>query len=424
MKKNLLSTFCCLCILIFSKCYGQNKNSNSLETIDIEANMKKMEIMNLSQFYTDLVYIPLETKEGLPLRYIDKIDISENNILVSDNNVCLLYDRKGHFISKIGNKGRGPEEYQYESNVGFGAKKKIYLASLFDLFQYSQNGSFLNKYSKCFLIKENFYIEKWIIIDDSLIFGHVTNSSGLIEYKAIIFNKKGQIKYSFKNYSLFKRDKPTGGREGMSHIYRFKNEIYYKGLFNDTLFSLTKTYQLTPKYNFYLGKFKEPDSERAKIVGNDLMRYFHLYSVFQTSNYLFLDCSFGNQFPAMRLTPKQYSVQTVKPNWYNTTNALGIFDKGTHKLIFCKPTSTDNPLFTSGLYNDIDAGPRFFPKRQVNDSTMAMWIDVKQLKDHVNSSDFINNIPKHPEMKKKLEELAKSLNEFDNPILIFVTFKK
>ena len=103
---------------------------------------------------------------------------------------------------------------------------------------------------------------------------------------------------------------------------------------------------------------------------------------------------------------------------------MGIFNKQTRKLVFCKPTTTDNFLYTSGLYNDIDAGPRFFPKKMVNDSTMVMWINVKQLKDHIASDDFKNNVPKYPEKKKELEELANKLTIFDNLVIMFVTFKK
>jgi hypothetical protein len=147
-----------------------------------------------------------------------------------------------------------------------------------------------------------------------------------------------------------------------------------------------------------------------------------LENVFQTQNYLILDCQFNVQFPAKRLTPK--IVMEGISSWYNTTRALGIYDKQTKKLIFCKPTSTDNSLFTSGLYNDIDAGARFFPKTQVNDSTMVMSIEAKQLKDHVASADFKNTVVKYPEKKQQLEELANRLTEFDNPVLMFVTIKK
>lgn len=102
---------------------------------------------------------------------------------------------------------------------------------------------------------------------------------------------------------------------------------------------------------------------------------------------------------------------------------MGIYNKKTGDLVFSKPTSTDNPLFTTGLYNDIDNGPRFLPQKQINDSTMVMWIESKQLKEHIASDDFKNDSPKYPEKKKELETFANSLSEFDNPVLMFVTFK-
>ena len=54
---------------------------------------------------------------------------------------------------------------------------------------------------------------------------------------------------------------------------------------------------------------------------------------------------------------------------------------------------------------------------------MVMNISAKDLKYHVASEDFKNNVPVWPEKKKLLEKLANSLSEFDNPVLIVVTFK-
>jgi hypothetical protein len=103
---------------------------------------------------------------------------------------------------------------------------------------------------------------------------------------------------------------------------------------------------------------------------------------------------------------------------------LGIYDIKSKELRFCEPTSTDNPLFTSGLYNDIDCGPRFFPKVMVNDNTMAMWVNAIDLKNHVASADFIKSEPKFPDKKAKLRDLADNLSESDNPVLVLITIKK
>ena len=53
-----------------------------------------------------------------------------------------------------------------------------------------------------------------------------------------------------------------------------------------------------------------------------------------------------------------------------------------------------------------------------------MSIKVDELKNHIASDDFKNGVAKYPEKKKQLEELANSLTVFDNPVLMFVTFKE
>jgi hypothetical protein len=79
-------------------------------------------------------------------------------------------------------------------------------------------------------------------------------------------------------------------------------------------------------------------------------------------------------------------------------------------------------LYTSGLYNDFDAGPRFFPDKQLDDSTMIMIVAAKDLKSHIASEDFKKTFPKFPEKKMELENLSNIISEYDNPVLMFVRF--
>lgn len=411
-------------LMLPSMNYGQKK-ANTI-SLDIESNMKKMEIVNLSQFNADIRYVPFSSKGDAYFTPID-FDISNNSIVVTNlRKDCFLFNSEGEFISRIGKIGRGPEEYQYLNLMGFNSNNKIYIQSQYDLLEYNKDGSFVKKYSKCFLINNIFNLYNGFFINDSLILGHVSNTTGQIEYKALIVNKNGGVKSYSKNYLLFNsKFKGVDGMEGQqTHYYKFNNSVYYKEFYNDTLFMLNEKYDLVPKYSFNFGKFKEPLSDRGKLPPEREMRKFiYLSFVYQTKNYLYLDCEFADQYPAKN-TPQIQSISGTNSKPYKNSKVLGIYDKKTNQLKFCKPTSTNNPLFTSGIYNDIDAGPRFFPRKQINDSTLVMWIEAKQLKDHVASNDFKNMKPKYPEKKKKLEELANSLNEFDNPVLMFVTFKK
>ncbi len=416
-------------ILLIINCCRTSRINNSLSIIDIEANIKNMQKVNLSQFTNIIHYIPLKTLEDLSLSHVVSCDFSDSLILVNDLRKCLLYDFEGNFISKIGNQGRGPGEYQYVTNISFGPDNRVYIQSLFDLFEYHINGSFLNKYEKRFL-PDNDYIGSWLLIEDSLFFGKVSSSTGLERNKALIFNKQGGIKYFFRNYILFNRGRELAGRmEQHANIYYFQNRCFFKEAFNDTLFYLNKDFHLIPLYVFKLGKFSEPVSHREnKVQKKDLgitkewQNYIYLEDVFHTSNHLLLNCRFNSQFPAKRLTPK--TIVEGMTSMYNNTNVLGLFDIKAEKLIFAEPTSTNNPLFTSGLYNDIDAGPRFIPQKQVNDSVMVMWVQASELKNHVSSDDFKNNMPKYPEKKKELEKLAASLKETDNPVLVLVRLKE
>lgn len=406
-------------------CSNGQKNESSIQVIDIGSNVNNWKVANLSSFANSIRYVPLENVDSLTLSGIVDADFSENLILVSDRRNCLLYDSKGNFIGKIGNTGRGPGEYQYISNIGigFGPTPKIYVSSLYDIYEYNTNGSFINKYVKSLSINDTSAAFRWKIINDSLFFGHIPNNTGKIRLKAVIKDKRGNVIHTFENYDLFSREHDVAsGFENYVNIYRFKNSIFYKEFYNDTLFNLNnQNYELVARYAFNLGKFKLPNSERVKLSGEIIFNYLFIWYAFQTEDYLFINCQFGHHFPAKRLTTKTLGPITTL---YNTTYALGIYDKKSKELFFCKPTNTDNPLFTSGIYNDIDAGPRFFPNMQLNDSIMVMWMTADGLKDHVESEDFKNNIPKYPGKKRLLENMADSLSVFDNPVLMFVTFKK
>jgi len=57
---------------------------------------------------------------------------------------------------------------------------------------------------------------------------------------------------------------------------------------------------------------------------------------------------------------------------------------------------------------------------------MVMNIRFEYLIEHIESKDFKDNIPKFPDRKEKRRNLVNSLKltGFDNPVLMFVKFKK
>jgi len=410
--------------VIISCDWNINNRGDSVKVIDIESNIDNFQVLYLSQFAREIQYIPLENCDELPLTGISHIDIKDKRILIDDGKLCLLYDYKGHFISRIGLQGRGPEEYQFITNIKLGNAKSIYLSDLYDLLEYDFDGKLVKRYPGILFIKNENILGSWYLVNDTVIFGRIPNNTGMIHYRAMMVSKSGHIFKTFNNYDQFNRGYVVAsGFEDYACIYKYEDVVFYKEFYNDTIFSLSKQYQLNPEYYLKLGRYKEPTEERIKrFQGPIMFKYLFVFDAFQTSNTIFINCWFGNRFPAKRLHPKNFA--GMFDTYYNTTEALGIYNKKTGDLVFCKPTSTDNPLFTSGLYNDIDAGPRFFPRLQVNDSIMLMWVDAKELKDHIISKEFIDSNPKYPEKKQELEKLSNNLKETDNPVLVLVRLKK
>ena len=182
-----------LLIVFVSACRNNQKALDSLPLIDIEANMNNMQQINLSRFASDITYIPLATQNDLTFAGIFDCEFSDKYFLVKDLRKCFLYDYDGNLVSKIGTQGRGPGEFRYAVNVGFGPQNKIYMQSLYDLIEYYLDGSFSKKYEKAFLFN-NDYIGSWLPIKDSLILGKFSSSLGNEKYKAIILNKNGDVK--------------------------------------------------------------------------------------------------------------------------------------------------------------------------------------------------------------------------------------
>jgi hypothetical protein len=244
--KSILFVIASLLFLISNAYKDNQKSKSSLQTIDLVANMNNLKQVNLSQFTSDIKYIPLETREDALLRLTYNFDISDNYIVTTDGNSCLLYDLAGHFIRKFGTKGRGPEEYLNILNLTINNDKKIVFSSSTDILEFNIDGSFSRRYSKCLSIDQKYGLMSWHFVDDTLLLGVIDNSTGHEQFKALLVNKKGEIKQKYRNFEILESQ---GSRiyNGQPKLFEFNKSVFLKQQFNDTLFSLNKKYELIGK---------------------------------------------------------------------------------------------------------------------------------------------------------------------------------
>jgi hypothetical protein len=413
--------------ILLSLCYGCNHelpHEGNNNKIDISANIENLSENKLSRFTDEISYIPLQSKDFISFSADCNFDFHDSLILIYSLNNCFLYNYKGDLVSIIGEKSIGPGEYLLCIKAAFSDHRSVYVQStLHDLSEYDFEGNLIRKYTDIFRISINNDdgYRNWANVFDSLIIVPVPNSTGKELNKAIIINKKGHILFAWINYDIFNRYGLGSVFERKSYLYSYNGKMHFRQYFNDTLFTISRENRLNPKYVFNLGEYKMPLSVRAgRFGGSDLWKYISIEDIFETDDILLIKCFFGNRFPARRLTPRE---TPGGESWYTTTYMLGLFQKNSGEFSFFKPESTDNPLNATGIINDIDGGPRFFPQKMVNDSVMVMAVEAKQLKDHIASDDFRKTRARNSVGRKKLEDLVSSINPLDNPILMFVTFK-
>lgn len=109
--------FAFISIFFYLSCTAQHvkiQDSKDKRIIDLDL-AKKMETLFLhSTLYKSVKIIPLETNKSCLIGLINKLQVTDNFILVLDRskaNSLYVFNKEGHFVRKIGRVGQGPGEY-------------------------------------------------------------------------------------------------------------------------------------------------------------------------------------------------------------------------------------------------------------------------------------------------------------------------
>ncbi|MCX6223470.1 MAG: 6-bladed beta-propeller, partial [Bacteroidia bacterium] len=95
----------------------------------------------------------------------------------------------------------------------------------------------------------------------------------------------------------------------MASIYKLDGKTSFKEILNDTLFRVNDQFVFEPSYFLNLGKYKLPKEVR-ELPGAEMNKerkiYIFISKIFESSNYLFLDCNFQDYNPEKRTAPVIY----------------------------------------------------------------------------------------------------------------------
>ncbi len=379
-------------VLFFVSCKSSNDNLYSFDPRIIGQNE-----IRLSEIADDITYIPLENSFPISLIYPPRYFINNSIYLSALNSGVIVFDRTGNYIRTIGSVGRGPGEYVHCSNFTVDDKNEtVYVLDSRTIKVFSKTGNFQRSIP---LEKSGNGVESIEFYNSNLFlsfhpqYEDVKNDWIILDTLGNLINAKKRTDQPFAvNWGL------GGG------MYKLENKIYLWNPWRDTIFSILPDLSYRPSFLFASWENRVPKSTITDL--SQFKTYNTPNSVFETSHYLV--CSYT----------------------YNGKIMLALIDKNNKKsynteLVVGSATLGVN--FSGGFFNDIDGGVRFQPENYFTENNreyMFGLIDAHKITALLTDSEFKNSMPKYPDKKKELENLATRLKETDNQLLMIVRLKK
>ena len=385
MTKKIISLV--LIALFLASCSSKQTGSEIIRVNDA----KPMQL-NLSDYVISLEYVPLETKSECLIDRNPNFYVLDEHIVVTASQQCLLFDRNGKFIREIGRAGRGPDEYSSAWEGVVNEKKQTVLLSGWGKrIEYSFNGTVTNYFPKISYTSVTTHY-----VSDSILVAGVANFSGNAINKLLLTNHE-KVVDSIPNHQFFTPLEPnaSGGFNGEFYFYRYRDDLYYKNMFNDTIFRI-KDRKINPTWIFDMGSYHLPYSIMANLgaLRSEIMKYNLVQNVLEADPFLL------------------FSVQRERGD------SAFVFDK--HKnQVFVMPKEQK----LKGFYNDIDGGMPFWPTHINRKQELVSFLYPDEMKEMLTNEYFGHKNIRDEAANQRLKELIRRLKEEDNPVVVIARLK-
>lgn len=383
----------------------KKENSGSFYTIPFADIMKHQREVKLSEFATDVQFVPFDNNpEALLGRFRDMKMTKDYVFIAPGKGAAMEFSRKGKFIRRIGTIGRGPGQYDLCVHLSVDVKnKRLYIQGngTRNLLVYDFDGNLIQTIHHP---RMNYVLDTWS--RDSLFVSFWPPMGGNERYVFIEHDEKGDTLQTVANHIFWKRTDPYygfGTYSSQNCFYRFQNKLHMKGWYNDTVYTYDANNRIVPEFNIAMGKHKLPDDQIiARKATRPLPPDVCAVGVHETSRYVFI--------------PYEYYYDTYRDKPLKETEGYVLYNKQTQEGAAVKETKQ------GGFINDITGGPDFRPS-YTNDSTAVMIVSALDLKQYLESDAFINQEVKFPERKDELNQLSKLIKEDDNSFLVVAKVK-
>lgn len=352
--------------------------------IDIEKNIDNIKTVKMSDFGSDLEYIPLETRTDLILGSLVKAVLYDDKIFVSDQNQIYMFTRGGEFIRKIGKKGNGPGEYSSPNFFVDKQNQLVYVATPRKVTYFDFEGNFIKSFPTEFVSNQLIFPDKNTLLfyNMNLMMPLQTESSHFSWY---LSNKNGEI--------LSKIEIPVKGLKSpfvvppAAPLYMYNNLAHFAELWVDSLYRLINGKPLLYA-TFNRGKLAMAPSEMSSKNGQQNGKpKILIQNIYEDDSYIYIEMM-KNQ----------------------NSGDVCLYDKNNGTIFIAK-----NHL----MLNDLDGGMDFWPKSIDENNTMVGYEDAFTILSRLNSNDQLENKGSNSPSADLLQ-LKNRLTENSNPVVILL----
>ena len=409
LEKNLRRCFFALWLLstvLLFGCGSGVKTENDLITIDVAKSYPEKELILQDLF--DIEYIPLETSDEF-VTAGDIVYFDENLMWIGNyrTDELQLLDRQGNFIRTINRRGQSGEEYiSYNAMTYDPLTKEIYISDTLGkkVIIYDTEGNF----RRSFKVPEELYFE-WIGDLNSeyiLCWGtlrYLPNDNPNDPDSQTLLSKAGFMLMSKKDGSFRKINIPIEHYASPNLFFETPQGKSYAGFMNKTL---------TPYHGDWL---------LTEISTDTLFLFSRNYDL---RPFIVRTPSATNMNPPVYLftgamTDRYYFLQTVE-NAYDTETGSGFI---TRDLYYDK---TKGEVYEYVAYNG-----DFIDERPLNlvckfrTTMLAVNQDNVAFVSTIDAPDLVDAY-KEGKLREgsRLEEIASTLDEEDNPVILIAKYKK
>jgi hypothetical protein len=379
--------------LFFGACSKKINNEN-VKCINLTSSVTDT-IITLSEITDSIEYVYLEDSPASFIGRIKSLKVTDKYILVLDNVLqrVLLFNRNGEFLNQIGQVGKGPNEFINAFDCDIDPfQEYIYIYTVGNkIMKYNIKGTYESTVQ---LEPVNFLNFK--VLKETIVFAVGYPNTILFDDCAFgIIDLNGKDIFKGLKRSMGK----TTNKSRMicnTAYYEIGDTICFWEYIYDTVYGITERGDIIPRWFLKYGKNRVAKGAFSDV--NLLNREkrsgkFYISNVTETQNYIFLGAL------------------------ENVRRKLLIYDKCKNILMNLK--FSDNSLFPSKIGNDIDQGPDFWPRFNMNHNIIIDAIDPKEVLDCINRKKKIGN-----SNNSKLNRIFDKITEKGNMVLMIINTKK